>query len=82
MTDLLLLMVAQAISSYLSTATLHAALRASAARFVCVAAVSDAVKLTVYASVAVMAVRGSLWGVAAAVAGGAIGNFVAHREAK
>jgi hypothetical protein len=75
---LLILLGAQAVSSYLSTATLHAAIGNSAVRFVATAALSDAVKLTVYTSVAVLAVRGSWWGIAAAVAGGAIGNAVAH----
>lgn len=77
-TELLILLAAQAISSYLSTATLHAAIGNSATRFVATAALSDTVKLTVYTSVAMLAVRGSWWGIGAAVAGGAIGNAVAH----
>lgn len=77
-TELLALMAAQALSSYLSTATLHAAIGKSAARFVATAALSDIVKLTVYTSVAVMAVRGSWWGIIAAVAGGVVGNSIAH----
>jgi len=76
--ELLILLAAQAISSYLSTVTLHAAIGSSARRFVATAALSDTVKLTVYTSVAVLAVRGSWWGIGAAVAGGAIGNAVAH----
>lgn len=57
--ELLVLLAAQAMSSYLSTATLHAAIGNSAARFVTTAALSDTVKLTVYTSVAVLAVQGS-----------------------
>lgn len=76
--ELLILLAAQAVSSYLSTATLHAAIGPSAGRFVVTAAISDTVKLSVYASVAVLAVRGSWWGIAAAVVGGAIGNAIAH----
>lgn len=77
--ELLALLVAQAVSSYLSTATLHAAIGNSARRFVATAALSDTVKLSVYTSVAVMAVRGSWLGIAAAVVGGVIGNAIAHR---
>ena len=77
-TELLILLLAQAASSYLSTATLHAAIGTSATRFVTTAAVSDAVKLAVYTSVAVLAVRGSWWGIVAAVVGGAFGNAAAH----
>ena len=73
------LIIAQAVSSYLSTATLHAAIGKSGPRFVITAAISDTVKLTIYASVAVMAVRGSWCGIAAVVAGGAIGNTIAYR---
>ena len=80
--DLLVLLAAQAVSSYLSTVTLHAAVANSAVRFVATAALSDTVKLTVYSSVAVLAVRGSWWGIAAAVAGAAVGNAVAHRTRK
>jgi hypothetical protein len=76
--ELLILLAAQAVSSYLSTATLHAAIGNSALRFVVTAAVSDSVKLAVYTSVAVLAVRGSWLGIAAAVAGGVIGNAIAH----
>lgn len=78
MTTLLVICLAQAISSLLSTATLYAAIGDSKWRFVATAAVSDTVKLTVYAAVAVEAVRGNWMGVAAAVIGGAIGNAVAH----
>lgn len=81
-TELLILLAAQALSSYLSTATLHAAIGPSVSRFVTTAAISDTVKLAVYTSVAVLAVRGSWWGIVAAVAGGAIGNAVAHKTRK
>ena len=77
--QLLALFAAQAISSYLSTATLHAAIGASTTRFVATAALSDSVKLAVYTSVAVLAVRGSWLGIVAAVVGGAAGNLLAHR---
>lgn len=77
-TELLILLGAQAVSSYLSTATLHAAIGKSTPRFIATAAVSDTVKLSVYTSVAVLAFRGSLLGIAAAVVGGVIGNAVAH----
>lgn len=77
-TSLVLLLAAQALSSFLSTATLHAAIGKSWIRFVTTAAISDTVKLTVYASVAVMAFRGSWYGIIAAVLGGAMGNALAH----
>lgn len=75
--ELVILLVAQAVSSYLSTATLHAAIANSTTRYVATAAISDAVKLTVYTSVAVLAVKGSWLGIVAAVAGGVVGNAVA-----
>lgn len=82
MIELVAVAAAQALSSYLSTATLHAAIGRSAVRFVATAAVSDTVKLTIYASVAVMAVRGQWTGIAAAVMGGVVGNAVAHAHNK
>ena len=78
MSILAIICIAQAVSSLLSTATLYAAIGDSKWKFVTTAAISDTVKLTVYAAVAVEAVRGNWMGIAAAVIGGAIGNAVAH----
>lgn len=75
---LILLFLAQSVSSFLSTATLHAALRKSTLRFASTAALSDVVKLSVYTSVAVLAVKGSWMGIIAAVLGGVVGNTAAH----
>jgi hypothetical protein len=75
--ELIVLVAAQAVSSFLSTATLHAAIGRSTWRFVTVAALSDAVKLTIYASVAVLAMKGTWLGIVAAVVGGVIGNTAA-----
>lgn len=76
--EILALIAAQAVSSFLSTATLHAAIGNSLTRFVATAAISDAVKLSIYVCAALMASKGSWHGVAAAVAGGVIGNALAH----
>lgn len=79
LTSLLLIFVAQAASSALSTATLHAAVGNSSVRYVLTASVSDAVKLGVLSGVVALAVSGNWMGIAAAVAGGAVGNFIAHK---
>lgn len=76
--ELLLVMLTQALSSYLGVQTLHAALGPSRAKFVIAAVISDAVKFGVYTWVAVIAVRGSVLGITAAVLGGAIGNALVH----
>jgi len=73
--------LAQAVSSYLSNATLHAAIDKHTFKFIVTASISDAFKLTIYASVAIVAVRGSWLGVVVvAVLGGAVGNYLAHRK--
>jgi hypothetical protein len=77
--ELALVMLTQAVSSYLGVRTLHAALGPSRARFVLAAVISDSVKFGVYTWVAVIAVRGSALGIAAAVLGGALGNALVHR---
>lgn len=76
---LLLVFAAQAASSALSTATIHAAVGNSAMRLVLTASVSDAVKLSVLSGVVALAVSGNWMGIAAAVAGGALGNYLAHK---
>jgi len=80
MSALFLLAAAQAISSYLSVSVLHAAIKSPMLRFVTTAAVSDLVKLSVYSSVAIIAVKGSWSGVIAAVVGGVVGNALAHHH--
>lgn len=82
MTPLLLIFVAQLSSSLLSTLTLYAAIGASGPRYVATAAVSDAVKLGVIAGVSVQAVAGNWYGIAAAVAGGCVGNAIAYAARK
>lgn len=76
---LLLIFAAQAAGSFFTTRVFHAALGDSAARFVMTAALADTVKLGVLSGVATLAVSGNWMGVAAAVAGGALGNLVAHK---
>lgn len=71
---------AQALSSYLSVTKLHAALATSTTRFVFWAALSDTLRLSTYSSVAVLAVYGHWFSVLVAVAGGVIGNAIAHRQ--
>lgn len=78
-TNLLLIFFAQAASSALSTATIHAAVGKSSLRLVLTASVSDAVKLGVLSGVVALAVSGNWLGIASAVAGGALGNFIAHK---
>lgn len=79
MIELFIVTISQMISSALSTATIHAAVSNSTIRFVCIAAISDAVKLTVIASVTIIAINGSFYGILAAVCGGAMGNLIAFK---
>lgn len=76
---LLLIFAAQATGSFFATRVFHAALADSATRFVMTAAVADTVKLSVLSGVAALAVSGNWMGIAAAVAGGALGNYLAHK---
>ncbi len=69
---------AQALSSYLSVTKLHAALAQSTIKFVLWAGLSDVLRLSTYSSVAVLAVYGHWTSVLVAVAGGCVGNTVAH----
>jgi len=79
LTVLLLIGAVQAASSALSTATIRAAMGESSSRYALTGSISDAVKLGVISGVSALAVSGNFLGIAAAVAGGAIGNYLAHK---
>lgn len=78
MIELVLLLMAQAVSSYFSTLTIRAAVSAKLVRFVAIAAISDTIKLTIISSVSVLALQGHWLGVPFAVMGAAIGNTIEH----
>ncbi len=73
---------AQAVSSFLSTTTIHAVVGKSTFVAVSVAAINDAVKWCVIAGVVSDAVSGSYLAIVAAVVGGAVGNAVAMEVRK
>jgi len=77
----LALLASQALSSYLGTRKTFSLIGASTGGYVASAALSDAVKLTVVSGVAATVVAGAWTGVAAAVAGGMVGNALAHFQA-